>query len=200
MSTRAVEKQVIFAGKKVRLEVHTTLDDEGKRHAREVVIHPGAVVILPFLDNERIMLIKNFRYATGQTLIELPAGTLEPGEEPMNCAGRELIEETGYLAGRLQAIGNFFSSPGILSEKLYAYAAYDLQQSVQALDEGEQIELFPTTFADAIAMIGDGRIHDGKTIATLLMYDYFKRKPAFTPETPIEAIDDTSPIAFDLDD
>jgi ADP-ribose pyrophosphatase len=94
----------------------------------------------------------------------------------MNCAGRELLEETGYLAGRLQPLGNFYSSPGILSEKLYAFAAYDLEQRKAELEEGEEIELMPTALAQAIEMIRDGRIHDGKTIATLFMYDRFFRK------------------------
>jgi ADP-ribose pyrophosphatase len=174
--SRLIEKQVIFAGRKVRLEVHTVEDDNGKRHAREVVVHPGAVVILPFLDADRILLIKNRRYAVGQILMELPAGTLEKGEEPMNCAGRELVEETGYLAGRLQPLGNFFTSPGILSEKMYAFAAYDLETAKQALEETEEIEVAPAKFSDAVEMIRDGRIHDGKTIATLLMYErYFRR-------------------------
>jgi ADP-ribose pyrophosphatase len=176
MSHRLIEKQVIYSGKKVRLEVHTLESDEGKRSAREIVIHPGAVVILPFLEPDRILLIRNRRYSVGQILVELPAGTLEKGEQPMNCAGRELVEETGYLAKRLQPLGNFFSSPGILSEKLYAFAAYDLQKTHSALDEGEEIEVQPASLDEAIEMIRSGEIHDGKTIATLLMYDRFHRR------------------------
>ena len=91
-------------------------------------------------------------------------------------ARRELLEETGYLAGRLEPIGNFFSSPGILTEKMYVFAAYDLEKQIAALEEGEEIELLPSTLDEAIAMIKDGKIHDGKTIATLLMYDRFCRK------------------------
>lgn len=200
MSQRPVEKQIIFSGKKVRLEVHTLVDDDGTRHAHEVVVHPGAVVVLPFLDAERIMLIRNHRYTTGQMLVELPAGTLEHGEEPMNCAGRELVEETGYLAGQLQPIGNFFSSPGILSEKLYAFAAYDLSQTAQALEPGEQIELLPTTFQQAIDMICNGQIHDAKTIATLLMFDRFHRRKLPVANGPGQAFDDTQPLAIELDD
>lgn len=178
MAYQPIEKQVLFSGKKVELQLHTLGDDDGNRRLVELVVHPGAVVILPFLPDGKIMLIRNRRYSVGQVLIELPAGTIEKGEEPMNCAGRELVEETGMLAGRLQVIGNFFSSPGILTEKIYAYAAYDLQPAQTDLDEGEEIETLPTAFDKAIEMIRDGRIHDGKTIATLLMYDKFFGKQA----------------------
>jgi ADP-ribose pyrophosphatase len=177
MSYRLIEKQVIFSGSKVRLELHHLENEEGQRMRREVCVHPGAVVILPLLPDGRILLIRNRRYAlNGLILTELPAGTLEKNEDPMNCAGRELLEETGYLAGRLEPLGNFFSSPGILTEKLYAYAAYDLEKQVTALEEGEEIELQPTMLPDAIEMIRDGKIHDGKTIATLLMYERFYRR------------------------
>jgi ADP-ribose pyrophosphatase len=173
MSYHLIEKQVIYTGKKIRLEVHHLADEQDKRLPKEVVVHPGAVVILPFLDPSTILLIRNRRYAVSQILIELPAGTLEKGEAPMNCAGRELLEETGYLATRIKPIGNFYASPGILSEKIYIFAAYDLQKATPALEEGEEIEVMPTRFTQAIDMIRTGQIQDGKTIATLLMYERF---------------------------
>jgi ADP-ribose pyrophosphatase len=175
MSYRLVEKQLIYSGKKIRLEVHRLEGENNRITQREVVVHPGAVVILALMDDGRVLLIKNRRYSVGQILIELPAGTLEKDEDPMNCAGRELLEETGYLAGKLKPIGSFYSSPGVLSEKLHAFAAYDLQKRDTALEEGEEIELLPTPFNEAIEMIGNGQICDAKTIATLLMFDRFKR-------------------------
>jgi ADP-ribose pyrophosphatase len=93
----------------------------------------------------------------------------------MNCAGRELLEETGYLAGRVKALGTFFTSPGILSEKMYAFVAYDLKQQQTALEAGEEIETQIATLDEAIEMIRHGQIADGKTIAALLMYDRFMR-------------------------
>jgi ADP-ribose pyrophosphatase len=159
MAFQLIEKQVIYDGKKVRLEVHHLDDDEGKRHRQEICVHSGAVVILPFLDDQTILLIRNMRYTVGQYLLELPAGTIDKKEPAIDCAGRELQEETGYLAGRLKLFGSFFASPGILTEKIH----------------GEDIEVIPTGFADALEMIRTAQIEDAKTIAALLMYDKFGR-------------------------
>jgi ADP-ribose pyrophosphatase len=176
MHYRLIEKQHVFKGKKVQVEVDRVEDEEtGKEYSREMVIHPGAVVILPVMEDGRVLLIRNHRYSVHQVLIELPAGTLEKGEDPMNCAGRELLEETGYLASRLQRIGAFYSSPGILTEKLYAFAAFGLEKKEQALEDGEEIEIMPTLFDDALKLIDSAEIMDGKTIATLLMYERFHR-------------------------
>jgi ADP-ribose pyrophosphatase len=176
MSYQLIEKQLIYTGKKIRLEIHHLESERAKRIQKEVVVHPGAVVVLPFLDEKTIVMIRNRRYAVAQVLVELPAGTLDKGEAPMNCAGRELLEETGYLATRLKPIGNFYSSPGILSEKMYAFAAYDLEKAKGELEEGEEIEVVPTSFLEAIEMIRSGQIQDGKTIATLLMYERFSAR------------------------
>ncbi len=176
MEYHVVEKQTVFRGKKVQLEIHRLEDKTGAQAIREICIHPGAVVILPLLPDGQVLLIRNHRYTVGQVLIELPAGTLEKGEDPMSCAGRELLEETGYLAGRLKPIGNFFSSPGILTEKLYAFAAYDLEERQTALEEGEDIQVMPVTWKKAFELIADGQIADAKTIATLLMFDRFHRE------------------------
>lgn len=175
MAFQMIERQVIFEGKKLRLELHRLEDEQGNRFAAEVVQHPGAVVILPVLDAKTILLIRNYRHAVGQYLFELPAGTLNKGEPPMNAAGRELLEETGYLAGRLKPILSFFASPGILSEKLHLFAAYDLTEHKTSLELGEDIEVKPTDFDLAIEMIRDGAIQDSKTIAALLSYDRWWR-------------------------
>jgi ADP-ribose pyrophosphatase len=177
MPFELLEKQVIFEGRRIRLEVHHLRNEEtGKRHHREVVIHPGAVCVLPIRNDDVVVLIRQRRYSVSATLIEVPAGTLEKNEPPMNCAGRELLEETGYLAGRIVPIGSFFTSPGILTEKMYAFAAYDLEKRQAALEEGEEIELLEVPYEQAIEMVGAGQITDGKTIATLLMFARFHRR------------------------
>src|SRR5262245_47103268 len=132
MAHTLIERQVIYDGSKVRLEVHHLEDEQGNRFKAEVCAHLGAVVILPFVDEETILLIRNYRHAVGQYLMELPAGTLHKGELPMNAAGRELLEETGYLARRLQPVLSFFASPGILSEKLHVFAAFSLEMRKSA--------------------------------------------------------------------
>lgn len=170
MASNLIERQVLYDGAKVRLEVHHLEDDEGRRFKVEVCQHAGAVVVLPLLDEKTVLLIRNFRYAVGRYLVELPAGTLGPKEPPINAAGRELLEETGYLAHRLRPIMSFYASPGILSEKLHAFAATELTLAKSAPEVGEEIELMPTPLEGAIEMIRTGDIQDAKTIVTLMAY------------------------------
>ncbi len=141
---------------------------------RELVVHPGAVVILPCIE-DRVLLIRNYRFAVKKTLWELPAGTLESGESPETCAARELIEETGYQADQIKPLLHFYTTPGFCDEILYAYEASGLTFVGQNLDEGEQIEVVPTPFAKAVEMIFSGEIVDAKTISVLLYSRY--RKP-----------------------
>src|SRR5688572_3751301 len=138
MFNRLIEKQVVYEGKKLRLELHHLENEEtGRRHKREVCVHPGAVVVLPFVDPENILLIRNRRYAVSDNLIELPAGTMEKNEDPMNCAGRELMEETGFIAGRLKPLADFYTSPDRKSTRLnsshsqISYAVFCLKKKIK---------------------------------------------------------------------
>ena len=177
MDLELIEKQVLYDGRRIRLEVHHLLAGQ-QRLAKEVCVHPGAVVILPLLDAQTLVLIRNRRYAVGQVLVELPAGTLEKGEDPINCAGRELLEETGYLARRMKPMRSFYSSPGILTEKMHVFLAYDLQKQSQDLQDDEDIQVFTATLGEAVEMIHQGEIEDAKTIASLLMYERFFANPS----------------------
>jgi ADP-ribose pyrophosphatase len=152
---------------------------DGSLHAREVVLHPGAVVILPMVSAERVCLIRNFRIAVNETLWELPAGTLEPGEDPSETARRELTEETGYRTGRLEKLCEFFVSPGILREQQHLFLATDLQPGPMALEAGEEIETHDVPWDEALKMIDAGQIRDAKTLVGLLYYDRVRsRRPA----------------------
>jgi ADP-ribose pyrophosphatase len=139
---------------------------------REIVRHPGAVVVVAVKGTgaaAEVVLIRNFRISVEQRLWECCAGTLEPGEDPAVCAGRELIEETGYRAGRIIAIGWFYTTPGLTDEKMYAFVATDLTHVGQDLEDDETIEVECVSAAEAIRMVERGDIRDGKSIAALLM-------------------------------
>lgn len=142
----------------------------GTPRTREVVRHPGAVVILPIVDDEHVCLIRNYRVSVDQTLIELPAGTLEPGEPPAETARRELIEETGYRAERLEHLHSFFAAPGILDERMHLYVATGLTLGPTAREPGEEIDNLVVTWQQALDWIADGSIQDAKTMVGLLLY------------------------------
>jgi ADP-ribose pyrophosphatase len=155
------------------VEVLSFTDEKGRSVRREIVRHPGAVVIVPVLADGRLVLIRNYRIAVDDRLWELPAGKLEEGEEPQRAAGRELEEETGYRAGRIRPLTAFFTSPGFADELIHAFIAEDLTFVGQNLEPGEQIEAEALGRDEVLAMIADGRIRDGKTIAAVLMWNHF---------------------------
>jgi len=137
---------------------------------RYVVVHPGAVVVLPILEDGGIVMIRNQRFSVGRTLLELPAGTREPGEEPIATARRELEEETGYRARNVEPIFEFYASPGVMNERMFAFAATELEHVGQRLMGNERIEVEIVSEDDARELLIRGAIEDGKTIATLATY------------------------------
>ncbi len=166
------DAKTIYTSKKFVLEQRTVQLDGGP-HVFDIIRHPGAAVILPLLDNAHVVLIANNRVAVGQELLELPAGTLDAGEAPDVCAARELAEETGYRAGRITPLVTFYSSPGLLSERMHVFVARDLTAGASALEAGEQIQVRTVPLADALDWVRTGRITDGKTMLALLYYDRF---------------------------
>jgi ADP-ribose pyrophosphatase len=148
----------------------------GQIITRETIQHPGAVVIVPLLDDHRVCLLRNFRLAVDATLIELPAGTLEPGERAEITAQRELAEETGYNAARLEPLAEMLMSPGILNERMRVFVATGLSAGTPAPEVGEEIEILLVSWDEALAMIDDGSIQDAKTIAALLLYERLRHR------------------------
>lgn len=146
------------------------LELPGERTPRELVVHPGAAVILPLLSPSQLVLIKNERFAVQESLWELPAGTLEPGEAPAETAVRELLEETGYRASQMWPLLEFYTSPGFCNEKLFAFVASGLEFVGQHLDVGEKISVHRVTFVEMDQMIRNGTLRDGKSLATYLAY------------------------------
>jgi ADP-ribose pyrophosphatase len=169
--------KILYEGKRVNLLAVEAEHPKGGVTEREIVDHPGAVVVLPLLDPKTVILIRNARYVVQKELWELPAGTLDEGEETLACAKRELQEETGYKAGKMTHLFDFFTTPGFCNEMLYAYLAEDLSYIGQKLDETEKITVEPVNLKTALEMIQKGIICDGKTICTLLyLTQYCKNK------------------------
>jgi ADP-ribose pyrophosphatase len=149
---------------------------DGRVHRHEVIEHPGSVVILPMVAADRVCLIKNFRIAVGRTLLELPAGTIENQDDPAETARRELIEETGYRAGKWEKLAEFFVSPGILRERMHLYLATELQVGPTALESGEEIQSKVVSWDEAMRLVETGAVQDAKTLIGLLMYDRLGRE------------------------
>ena len=160
LSTNVLHRFRIFAIVEQALRLPS-----GRRVVRQVVKHPGAVVILPQLEDGRLLLIQQYRFAVGETVLEFPAGTLEPGEAPLDCARRELIEETGYRADQWHPLGTIYSSPGFCDERLHFFLASGLVPEHAAADDDEILEVQPLTVPEVERAIADGALVDAKSIA-----------------------------------
>lgn len=147
---------------------------DGRQHVRQIIRHPGAVVVLPRLDDGRVVLIRNYRTAVGRHLLELPAGTLEPDEEPVLAAHRELAEETGYRARSMQWLTSFYASPGILDERMHLFLATGLEPGPPDLQPDERIEPVVLPWNEALALARDRQIEDAKTLIGLCFVEMFR--------------------------
>lgn len=169
-----VESRVLHSGRYLRLRIDTIEDGTGRRHEREIVEHPGAVVIAA-LAGEDILLVRQFRTAVGRVLLELPAGTLERDaagvpEEPAAAAARELAEETGYRAGSWRDLGSFYTAPGFCDEHMHLFLAADLEQvaGYSGPETDERLELVRLPWREAVAMAETGRLADAKSLVGLM--------------------------------
>jgi ADP-ribose pyrophosphatase len=167
--------ETVYMGRRIALEIRHVRGADGREVDREIVRHRGSVAILAFPEPGKVLLERNWREAVGREMIEIPAGTLEPGEEPAACAARELAEETGYRAGRLEPMLRLHPSPGIMTEEMTVYLASDLVAGPPSPEAGEEIACVLTPVDEALAMVADGRITDAKTVAALLYWNQWRR-------------------------
>lgn len=172
-ASKMVEKQitsdVVYDGKVVKLRIDAVRLPNGRIARREIVRHPGAVAIVPIDAEGKIVMVKQYRYAAGRVLLEIPAGTLELGEPPEVCAIRELQEETSFKPGRIEKIGGIYVAPGYTTEFIHLYRATNLTPSRLEMDDDEQIEVLHLSMEDVLARIKSGEIADGKTISGVLL-------------------------------
>jgi len=167
-----------FEGRIIQVRVDTVLMPSGRRTTREVVVHPGAVAIVPLHANGDVSLIRQWRQPAGKVLLEIPAGTLEAGEEPVECARRELMEEIGSRPGHLRHLFSSYLAPGYSSERLHTFLATDLEPARAEADLDEAIESVRVPLAEAAAQVLAGEIEDAKTACGLLLAERWWRENA----------------------
>jgi ADP-ribose pyrophosphatase len=163
-----LESRAIFQGRVLGLEVDRVRLANGKVSELEIVRHPGAVAVAPVTASGEVLLVRQFRYATGDWLLEVPAGKLDLGEEPNTAASRELEEETGYRPGRLEPLGRVWTTPGFSNEIIHLYLALDLEPANQALQDDEVLTVERLPLDAAVERALDGRLLDSKSICCVL--------------------------------
>jgi len=169
LTEKTLESKRVFEGRLVNLRVDTVELPNGRTTTREVVEHKGAVAIVPMLDHEKIVLVRQFRQPAGAVLLEIPAGTLDKGEDPADCARRELVEEIGYFPEKLTEMFHSYLAPGYSTEMLHTFLAEDLRKARENRDLDEFIEIVPVNLRDAVEMINTGEIMDAKSICGILL-------------------------------
>lgn len=169
----------VHAGRILQLDIDTVRYPDGSTGELEMVRHPGAAAVVPVLspagaDDPQLLLIRQYRYATDGDIWEVPAGRLDPGEGPEDCARRELEEETGARAGRLDRLTTIYTTPGFTDERIHLFAAYDLRMEAHRREADEFLEAAPHALSTVLGMIRDGAITDAKTIVAVLFFAGFR--------------------------
>lgn len=168
MIEKVLNEQSVFSGRVIKLSVLDVELQDGSESKRELVKHPGAVAVLPIDAEGNVLLVRQFRIAAGRVLTEVPAGTLNAGEDPLLCAERELQEEVGYRPGKLESLGGIFAAPGYTTEFIHLYLATELQEARLEQDADEFIEVDRVPFTQVLDMVERGEIIDGKSIVCVL--------------------------------
>ncbi len=176
MSDPASGRRLIYQGRKIDLALQPVTLSDGSVAEREVVLHRGAVALVPMVDADHVCLVKNYRYAVGQTLLEVPAGTIDAGESPDETAPRELTEETGYVAEKIVKIKEWFVSPGVMNERMYLYLCENLKPGPTAHQPDEKLEPVVIPWNEAVKMVHDGRICDAKSMLAIMICDELRSR------------------------
>ena len=166
--SQLVSREEIFRGRVVDLRVDRVRLPNGKESALEVIRHPGAAAVVPLNEAGEVVLVRQYRYAVGEWLLEVPAGKLDPGEDPAACAVREVEEETGLRPGKLEPLGAIWTTPGFTDEKIWLYLATELAAGTQALEDDEPLSVVQVPIAEAVRKVHDGGICDSKSVCALL--------------------------------
>lgn len=174
MQERILSTEQIYKGKVVGLRVDRVERPDGEETTRDVVEHGGAVAIVAIDADNNVLLVRQYRYAVGEELLEIPAGGIDPGEDAAQTACRELQEETGYFPQKLKKLGGFYSAPGFCTEYLHLFLATDLTFDPLVAEDTEEINVIRVAQADIPELITSGKIHDAKSIAGLLSLPLYK--------------------------
>ncbi len=162
-------RRIVFRGLKIDLALQSVVLADGTTADREVVVHRGAVALVPMVDENHVCLVRNVRHAVGKTLLEVPAGTIDEGETPDQTARRELGEETGYRAGRITRLRDWYVSPGVMTERMFLYLCENLKPGPTNHQPDERLKTVILPWDDALAMAHNGQIRDAKSILALLI-------------------------------
>ena len=169
LTEKTLESKILFAGKILTLRFDTVSLPNGRQATREVIEHPGAVAVVPIMDDGRIILVRQYRHPLGELMLEIPAGKLDKGESPDDCVRRELAEETGYIGRNIRKITSIHTTPGFSNELIHIYIARDLVPTDQNLDEDEFINVEYYTKDEIKSMLDNGVFSDAKTMVGLLL-------------------------------
>lgn len=171
-----LNSEVLYQGKVFRLQRDTVIEPGGVRAERDIIVHPGSVVVLPIFKDGRVLLIRQYRHSIGEFLWELVAGRKEPNENPVAAARRELVEETGYAARRLQKLLRVVPTPGFVNEWMWIFAAEGLTKGAAQPEEDERITARTFTLKQTEKMIEHGTLRDAKSICGFLYYMRFVKR------------------------
>lgn len=173
---KTLSVNTIFKGKIIDVHVDDIELPDGKKAKREVVEHGGGVCVAPLTDNDELLMVRQFRYPFSRELLEVPAGKLEKGEDPLDAGIRELEEECGVVADKVISLGEIYPTVAYCSEIIRMYAAVDLHKTKQNLDDGEFLHIEKVKFSEALSMVMSGEIRDAKTVAAILKLEVMKKE------------------------